>query len=168
MRNQPLRSRRRKVGRRILSLGVSMRNTLTVAAVLVAFTATSAAAQGRGRNTDGVPPGMRPPAGMCRVWITGVPPGRQAAATDCATAEAQARLTPTAVSFTEDAREGTARPFDPITIFSRVTASSLMDRGLSTAIERRRRKHHGCFDEAVQGRKQSRTGRRPTRPRNSS
>lgn len=68
-----------------------MRNSLKLAAVLVAVTATSASAQGRGRNVDGVPPGMRPPAGMCRVWINGVPPGQQSGVTDCASAQAQVR-----------------------------------------------------------------------------
>jgi hypothetical protein len=63
-----------------------MRNTMMLAAALVAVTATSAAAQGRGRNTNGVPPGQRPPDGMCRVWIDGVPPGKQPAPTNCATA----------------------------------------------------------------------------------
>ena len=66
-----------------------MRNTLTIAAALVAVTATSAVAQGNGRNIDGVPPGMRPPAGMCRIWINGVPPGQQPGVTDCVTARAQ-------------------------------------------------------------------------------
>jgi hypothetical protein len=66
-----------------------MRNSLKLAAVLVAVTAGSASAQGRGRNTDGVPPGQRPPSGMCRVWINGVPPGQQPGVTDCATALAQ-------------------------------------------------------------------------------
>ena len=61
---------------------------LAFAAATTALTATSADAQGKGRNTNGVPPGHRPPAGMCRVWIDGVPPGQQAAPTDCATAEA--------------------------------------------------------------------------------
>ncbi|MEJ7809498.1 MAG: hypothetical protein WKG32_03690 [Gemmatimonadaceae bacterium] len=45
------------------------------------------AAQNRGRNDEGIPPGQRPPAGMCRIWIDDVPPGRQPAPTDCATAE---------------------------------------------------------------------------------
>lgn len=70
-----------------------MRNTTILAAALLAVTATSAAAQGRGRNTNGVPPGQRPPDGMCRVWVRGVPPGQQSPVTDCATAEAQARIT---------------------------------------------------------------------------
>ena len=33
-----------------------------------------------------VPDGYRPPPGMCRIWIQGVPPDRQPAPTDCATA----------------------------------------------------------------------------------
>jgi len=33
-----------------------------------------------------VPPGYSPPAGMCRIWITGVPPGQQPAPTDCPSA----------------------------------------------------------------------------------
>lgn len=68
-----------------------MHNSLKLAAVLVAVSATAASAQGNGRNVDGVPPGMRPPAGMCRVWINGVPPGQQPGVTDCATAQTQVR-----------------------------------------------------------------------------
>lgn len=41
--------------------------------------------QGGERNGD-VPATHRPPPGMCRIWIDGVPPGRQPAPTDCATA----------------------------------------------------------------------------------
>jgi hypothetical protein len=53
----------------------------------------------RGANTrrsssSRIPRGQLPPAGMCRVWIQGVPPGRQPAVTDCASAEAQAATTP--------------------------------------------------------------------------
>ncbi|HEX2212374.1 MAG TPA: hypothetical protein VHH12_02720, partial [Mycobacterium sp.] len=48
------------------------------------------AAEHRGRGTfNGVatiPRGHLPPAGMCRVWIDGMPPGRQARPTDCRTA----------------------------------------------------------------------------------
>ena len=43
--------------------------------------------RGRRSASRSVPPGHMPPAGMCRIWIDGVPPGRQPAPTDCATAE---------------------------------------------------------------------------------
>lgn len=38
------------------------------------------------RKSDRIPPGHMPPAGLCRIWIDGVPPGRQPAPTDCQTA----------------------------------------------------------------------------------
>lgn len=38
-------------------------------------------------STQNIPPGQMPPAGMCRIWIDGVPPGRQPAPTDCGTAQ---------------------------------------------------------------------------------
>lgn len=34
-----------------------------------------------------IPPGQLPPRGMCRVWIDGVPPGKQPPVTSCAQAE---------------------------------------------------------------------------------
>jgi hypothetical protein len=40
------------------------------------------------RSSDRIPPGHLPPAGMCRIWIDGVPPGQQPAPTDCQTAVA--------------------------------------------------------------------------------
>lgn len=43
-------------------------------------------------RANNVPPGQRPPAGMCRIWVEGVPAGRQPRATDCATARANAPL----------------------------------------------------------------------------
>jgi hypothetical protein len=49
----------------------------------LALTAASTGAQS-------IPPGQMPPAGLCRVWIDGVPPGRQPRATDCATARRNA------------------------------------------------------------------------------
>jgi hypothetical protein len=58
---------------------------ITVAS-LVAGLALPAAAQSRDRGPDQVPPGHRPPPGMCRIWIDGVPPGQQPEPTDCATA----------------------------------------------------------------------------------
>ncbi len=41
------------------------------------------AAQG---TQDSIPPEYRPPAGMCRIWLNGVPPSRQPEPTDCPTA----------------------------------------------------------------------------------
>lgn len=38
------------------------------------------------RRDPAVPKGFAPPAGMCRIWINGVPPGNQPAPTDCASA----------------------------------------------------------------------------------
>lgn len=68
-----------------------MRWMLTVGLVGAVAAVAPLEAQGRGRNGNaGVPPGHLPPAGQCRVWVDGVPPGRQAAPTDCATARAQA------------------------------------------------------------------------------
>ena len=43
-------------------------------------------------RASSVPPGQRPPDGLCRVWIEGVPAGRQPRPTDCATARANAPL----------------------------------------------------------------------------
>lgn len=61
--------------------------TALLAALLLALFAPRALLAQRG---DRVPPGHRPPDGMCRVWYDRVPPGRQPAPTDCATARAEA------------------------------------------------------------------------------
>lgn len=65
-----------------------MRN-LAAAFILVGLAATSADAQGRGRNarSQGIPPGQMPPAGMCRVWYDNLPPGRQPRPVSCNEAE---------------------------------------------------------------------------------
>ncbi len=52
--------------------------------------ATAGAAPAQGRGPQGVPPGQRPPAGLCRVWYDNVPPGRQPAPTSCRDAERRA------------------------------------------------------------------------------
>jgi hypothetical protein len=44
------------------------------------------APQSRAARRDSVPAEYRPPAGMCRVWVDGVPPAQQPAPTDCPTA----------------------------------------------------------------------------------
>jgi hypothetical protein len=38
------------------------------------------------RREQTVPPGFYPPAGMCRIWVNGVPAAQQPAPTDCASA----------------------------------------------------------------------------------
>lgn len=58
-----------------------------LAALLVGLIASPAFAQGRGKNKQGIPPGHRPPEGLCRVWYDGVPPGRQPPPTGCYEAE---------------------------------------------------------------------------------
>src|ERR1700730_15970051 len=44
------------------------------------------ASQSQSLREQVVPPGFFPPAGMCRIWINGVPAGQQPAPTDCASA----------------------------------------------------------------------------------
>lgn len=66
-----------------------MKLALTAAVGLLAIGATAADAQIMVAARD-VPPGHRPPPGMCRIWIDGVAPGRQPRPTDCATARARA------------------------------------------------------------------------------
>ncbi|HJU65434.1 MAG TPA: hypothetical protein VJ596_07140 [Gemmatimonadaceae bacterium] len=59
-----------------------MRLVVVIATVTMLLVAPTLGAQGN----DEIPEGFRPPAGMCRIWIDGVPPGRQPAPTDCSTA----------------------------------------------------------------------------------
>jgi len=51
--------------------------------VLFGLFAPAAHAQ---RGRDDVPAAYRPPTGMCRIWLDGVPAGQQPAPIDCATA----------------------------------------------------------------------------------
>ncbi len=62
-----------------------MRKLELLAATAALAVATPLMAQGI-REYGFVPMGMMPPAGMCRVWIQGVPPGRQPAPTSCGVA----------------------------------------------------------------------------------
>lgn len=69
------------------------RTTDRVTTVEAAIEAARRRAGVYGERTDGhsgagrIPKGHLPPAGMCRVWIDGVPPGHQPAPTSCAEAE---------------------------------------------------------------------------------
>ena len=81
-----------------------------LALILVAMTAGPAFAQGKGKNKQkAVPPGHVPPAGLCRVWYEGVPPGRQPGPTSCYEAERIAAQTRSArVVYGGDARRNDA------------------------------------------------------------
>jgi hypothetical protein len=54
----------------------------TISAMIIASPLGAQSAAG----SSSVPDGFKPPAGMCRIWIDGVPADRQPAPTDCATA----------------------------------------------------------------------------------
>src|SRR5690348_33893 len=54
--------------------------------LLAVATPTAAQALEQGKSGDQTATEHRPPPGMCRIWINGVPAERQPAPTDCATA----------------------------------------------------------------------------------
>lgn len=62
----------------------------SIATAALAATAGAQSPSGSGSKPSGkdadVPPAYRPPPGMCRVWLNGVPPNQQPAPTDCASA----------------------------------------------------------------------------------
>ncbi len=67
----------------------SWRFFATIAALFSTATATRVAAQAPKNEKDAkseIPKEYLPPAGMCRVWVEGVPPNQQPAPTDCAAA----------------------------------------------------------------------------------
>ena len=70
-----------------------IRSVFTGSLLGLALLAQPAAAQARRVSYDKIPPGQRPPAGLCRVWYDGVAPGRQPRVTDCRTARYQAART---------------------------------------------------------------------------
>ena len=60
-------------------------------AIIIASAATLAlaaplSAQNADTSGNAIPDKQRPPAGMCRIWLDGVPADQQPAPTDCATA----------------------------------------------------------------------------------
>ena len=92
-----------------------MRLALSFAFVATVLAASPLAAQARGRSADSIPEGHKPPAGMCRIWLPNVPPGKQAAPTDCATA-VRNRPANATVIFGDPAptKAGTARDKAPL------------------------------------------------------
>lgn len=64
-----------------------MRRTFRTFPLAMLLLAAPLGAQAKGGSrADSIPAAYMPPPGMCRVWIEGVPPDRQPAPTDCATA----------------------------------------------------------------------------------
>jgi hypothetical protein len=86
--------------------GSSMKHLAILVAGLALSTATLHA-----QASNSVPESHRPPPGMCRIWIDGVPPTHQPAPTDCATA-IRKRPMNARVVFGSDAR-GNERGFAP-------------------------------------------------------
>ena len=95
---------------------------LLLAAAMVAVSA-SAGAQGlpRGipipqipkaspKQQPGVPPAYRPPQGMCRIWIDGVPPDQQPAPTDCVSAVRNRPVNGTVIYGDDSPKKGDSKP----------------------------------------------------------
>ena len=59
---------------------------LTASVAIGVVPMSGVSAQARLSKTDSVPAAYKPPAGMCRVWVDGVPASSQPASTDCASA----------------------------------------------------------------------------------
>ncbi len=101
------------------------------AAVLLALP-HAAGAQERPK-ADTVPTTMLPPAGMCRIWMTGVPASQQPAPTDCVTALRQ-RPANGVVLYGPARRESSSRRFDP-----RVGGRDSLERAIAEEKARRER-----------------------------
>ena len=108
------------------------RLALILLLALAAPAAAQAVEQGKGGDQGAL--AHRPPPGMCRIWINGVPAERQPAPTDCATAMRR-RPSNARVIFGDEVRSKTsvphlvdptrttvAQPSDPRTNDPRVTA----------------------------------------------
>ena len=69
-------------------LHMNWRILATTAVLSLSLNAARVYAQGRSEKSEktDIPKDYRPPAGMCRVWVDGVPAAQQPAPTDCASA----------------------------------------------------------------------------------
>jgi hypothetical protein len=88
--------------------GSSMKHLAVLLAGFAIFAATLEAQA----SSSSVPDSHRPPPGMCRIWIDGVPPAHQPAPTDCATA-IRKRPMNARVVFGNDAPSANDRGFVP-------------------------------------------------------
>jgi len=59
---------------------------MSALALAAAVPASAQQSKDSGKKRSDVPADARPPRGMCRIWIDGVPAAQQPAATDCQTA----------------------------------------------------------------------------------
>ena len=71
--------------RSLATLGKT-RGVLALTAAILAVASPRAAIAQKGQGNQDIPPGSRPPAGMCRIWLDNVPAAQQPAPTDCASA----------------------------------------------------------------------------------
>jgi hypothetical protein len=103
--------------------GVMDRWRLLLLAAAMAVVSASAGAQGlpRGipipqipkaspKQQPSVPPAYRPPQGMCRIWIDGVPPDQQPAPTDCVSAVRNRPANGTVIYGNDSPRKGDSKP----------------------------------------------------------
>ena len=102
-------------------LHMNWRILATTTVLSLSLNAGRVSAQGRSEKSEknDVPKGFLPPAGMCRVWVDGVPAAQQPAPTDCASA---VRNKPAngRVIYGDDAANG-KKPELPIKGFSKPT-----------------------------------------------
>src|SRR5262245_29794858 len=70
----------------VMQLLRSVLTTAVIAATAAPVMAQRGQEQDSGSRRPAIPAEARPPKGMCRIWIDGVPAAQQPAATDCPTA----------------------------------------------------------------------------------
>ena len=83
-----------------------------IASIAVLAVAAPLGAQQLGPSK--VPEGHKPPPGMCRIWIDGVPPGRQSAPTDCPTAVRNRPSNGRVIWGDDDRKRDSDRPTRPV------------------------------------------------------
>jgi hypothetical protein len=67
-------------------LAGAMMHRLTAILAFACTAGLAGTAHAQKKGDDGIPKAFRPPPGMCRIWLSKVPPKQQPAPTDCPTA----------------------------------------------------------------------------------
>lgn len=62
------------------------------------------------KQQPSIPPAYRPPQGMCRIWIDGVPPDQQPAPTDCVTAVRNRPVNGSVIFGNDAPKKGDSKP----------------------------------------------------------